>query len=379
VLTNQDNPKIKHFSLTKDFNFRQRHDNSHSVRQTYISNDNIVYTISWDATARSYGLPGFTPKQTYVDPVKETGYICSICVDRKNKYLFTGAYLSPASKKSSLRVFDIESTALVKKHIFESKFNASFEIANWHDKIVFGSGAGVLGIIDPSVSLEIEHSIDVCQDNGIRRMVMDEENDMVYLSDEKAHVFSVNLLSAEIRSFKVTDSTVVSIELFNDIIVAGTSSGILFRLSKELKLIDQLNAGKGFLWDIKKLNDMVVVASGDGNLRAFNENGNRVFSMLNFEKGFLFFQNTLRNHPWFYTDQCELISVARLNRKGEIIEILEINDQARIDHIEFYNDKRMIKNIILGNQDFMKTEQLLRLENAREETMEKNKILKMLR
>ncbi|MBU2651740.1 MAG: hypothetical protein KKA81_12465 [Bacteroidetes bacterium] len=365
ITTNTSNGIVRTCQLDSSFTFSQTNEHKYSVRNTLIADDKLLYTVSHDNSVHKYALDDLKLLQVYQDEEINAGYSSSLIIDEQNDHLLFGNHGSPESGKETLYVFIHSTGMLKKKFVFDTKTDYSTPVEIWKDKYVVGGGSKSLHFIDRS-TLNITKKFTDVSEFGMWAFVMDGSSDTGFFTDDKGSVYSINLESGKVIKKNIFNNTLVRLLLVDNYVFASGYQGKLFKLNKKLKVIKEYQFENELLWDLyyNKKKDVLLIALANGTLKAIDLTGKKLYSMLNTKRGFIWKQENTSDNPWFFTDQTNLITVAKVDKEGKIHEILDNNDPKRLEHINFYNDKRMMNNIINNSTDFLKAEQFLRLEEG---------------
>jgi hypothetical protein len=381
VTTNTINEQVKAIQMDGSFFISETQKHKKSVRDVSFHSDDCLYTVSHDNTAHKYAIEGLKLLTVYQDKDINSGFSSSILLDNKNNYLLFGNHGSPEAKKETLNVFNKSTGKLIKKFIFDTESDHSTPVVLWKNKFIVGGGSKSLYFIDRS-SLKITNKLINISESGIWSIIIEKETDKGYFSDKDGSIYMINLKTKEVTKNKISDTSIVRFLIVNNNLYAASYDGHLYQLTKGLKLINMFEFGNSALWDLcyNEKTKTMLLASANGYMRAIDLSGQLQYSMLNFREGFLWKQEGNDNGtPWFYTDHPELITVSKTDKDGNILEILDNNDPKRLAHINFYNDKRMMNNVINNTTDFLKVEEFLRLEEAVEALHEEKKMQRLLK
>lgn len=348
IITHADSHEIDVHHLDGSFKRDRLTHHKKSVRQTEMADDHILYSVSWDNTARQYDLGKKVVLLSYENPNIVKGNSCSILVDHENGNLFIGTYGAPEPKKETISMFDLKTGCLKKEFVFDAETDISVEVTKWNNTIIAGGGNRSLYFIHPE-TLEIVKSFQGITEYGIRRITIDHQKDKTYLTDEGGFLYVVNLKTGKAIKEKVSDKALILTVAIADRLYTIGSDGCLYCHTQQLKLVDKFKICNNYIWDMQHVqnDEMLLLACGDHTMKAVNLHGQPKYSLLNLKEGVLWFQeNNSDGTPWFYTDQPELVVVAKKDKDGNITGILEITSEERTKHITFFNDKLMINNII---------------------------------
>jgi hypothetical protein len=366
ILTDTDTSNIYAFDLNdlEKTNVLKHHKGS--IRQTLVHGGNSFFSVSWDNSSIRYSLKSSRKMKVYKDTEEHKGNSCSIAMDKKGKHLFIGSYSDPESSKETLRIYSVKSGELLKKMVFDTKSDSSTVVENWKDKMVFGGGSRSIYIIH-SDTFEIIKKYDSVLESGIRRLDVHEKSDTAFFGTENGIFCKINLITGEIYQNKLTNTTITNSIFSDHYIYVGSFDGHFYKLTYDLQLVSRKKITNSRIWDAKfdSNTELIYFSCERDNFKAVDFKGDVQLKMILFRDWYIWTQHFKSNNsPWFFTNKTELITVAQINEKGEILGFLEIDSKERLEHISHYNDKRMMNNIINNTTDFLKAEEFLRLEEG---------------